>query len=116
MNHPVISGTAYLPGPNQVEVMFSVDADPANHAYPLRIDAYATDRDEPMQGRYWLGFDTYGTDGATAILTFDLPADFLTGGIIALTAIDADGNTSELSAPMVFGQVDRMFVDGFEFP
>lgn len=116
MNHPQIFGASYLPGSNQVEVMFSVDSDPANHTYPLRIDAYATDRDEPMQGRYWLGFDTYSTDGATETRTFDLSDDFVTGGMVALTATDADGNTSELSAPALFGQVDKIFIDGFEFP
>jgi hypothetical protein len=116
MNHPELLGADFLPAMEQVEVMFRVDSVPANHGYPLRIDAYATDRNEPIQGRYWLGFVTYVSAGVTETAIFDLPEAFYSGGLLSLTATDIDGNTSELSPSLLFGQIDAVFRDGFEFP
>ena len=114
MNYPDIVSAGFSSVPFAfTSVNFSVDATEANASYPLTIDAYFSEQDEPMQGRTYLGSVTYATAQASVIETFTLPAGS-TGGLIALTATSADGNTSELSPAVMIGTFDIIFKNGFE--
>jgi len=115
MNYPDILSAAFIPGsPAGVSVDFSVDATAANASYPLKIDAFWTDREEVMQGRLYLTRVTYPTPQAMQNAIFDLNAFATTGGQIALMATDALGNSSELSPSVTFGTIDLIMRDGFE--
>ncbi|WP_395376836.1 hypothetical protein [Marinicella sp. W31] len=114
MNYPEILNADFSSLPFPItSINFSVDATEANAAYPLTIDAYFNSEDESMQGRTYLGSVTYNVAQATAIESFTLP-NGTTGGQIALTATDANGNTSELSPAVMVGQIDLIFRNGFD--
>ena len=114
MNYPEILNADYSSMPfASTSISFTVDATEANATYPLTIDAYFNSEDEPTQGRIYLGSVNYTTAQATVLESFTLPANS-TGGQIALTATDANGNTSELSPAVIIGQIDLIFKDSFD--
>ncbi|MCB1033022.1 MAG: DUF11 domain-containing protein, partial [Acidobacteria bacterium] len=98
-NRPVFSGAVTSGG--STDVSYLVDSDPANSAYPLRVEIFLADADGE-EGETFLGFDEYteadhqacGASPCPKTLTLGaLPAG---AGLVA-TATDADGNTSEFS-------------------
>ncbi|MFV1981623.1 MAG: hypothetical protein ACC655_10750, partial [Rhodothermia bacterium] len=103
-NFPVIA-TA-IQSPSKLELIFLVDSDPTNAAYPIRVEFFVADADS-QEGMTFLFSQTYtagswGNCGSPpcarfAILFADFPA---IGDLIVATATDADGNTSEFSAPV----------------
>lgn len=120
MNTPDIHSVIYSVGmptmgiPSTLEVQYSVDATAANATYPLDIEVFWTDRDEPMQGRYSLASVEYATPQAIQTTVFDLPIGGESGGKIAMIATDDEGNSSEMSSPLNFGQIELLLRDGFE--
>lgn len=115
MNYPEILTSVFIPGsPAAVSVDFTVDATAANAAYPLTVQAFWTDREEPMQGRFFLTSVTYATPQAIQNEVFTLPAFATTGGKLALMVTDDDGHSSELSPSVTFGQIELFLRDGFE--
>lgn len=118
INYPAIISTTFNTSvsPPELTVQYFVDADEGNVSYPLYVDFYWTDRDEPMQGRYFLGTDfDYDTASETVTHTMTLPVD-TPGGFVAATTLDGDErNTSELSDPVMFGTPDVIHIDGFGF-
>lgn len=118
INFPAITAVTFdsSVSPPELTVQYFVDAAEGNVSYPLFVDFYWTDRDEPMQGRYFLGTDfDYDTDSETVTHTMMLPAG-TPGGYVAATALDGDErNTSELTQAILFGTPDVIHVDGFGF-
>ncbi len=115
MNWPEILTAVFIPGsPAMVSVDFTVDATAANAAYPLTVQAFWTDREEPMQGRFFLTSVEYPTPQAVQNAVYNLPAFARTGGKISLMVTDDDGNSSELSPAVTFGQIELLLRDGFE--
>lgn len=115
MNHPQIISTLFTPGdPAMIRVDYSIDTTAANAAYPLTVQAYWTDREEAMQGRFFLTSVEYPNPQSIQSTDFELPAFFNGGGKIALMVSDDDGNSSELSPSATFGQIELLLRDGFE--
>lgn len=109
-NFPIIEGTDYDPQQNVVTVEFQVPSDPdasgsgaSNYgSNGLDVDVYRIDADEE-EGRDYLGTLRYtATDfrsGPVQTKTFTPQKSVTIRDKIVLTATDADGNTSEFSAP-----------------
>jgi len=120
LNSPEILSTTYSAGmpsmsiPATVEIEFRVDASAANAAYPLEIQAFRTDRPEPMQGRYFLTSVEYSVPQTAQTAIFELPIGSEIGGQIALIATDDEGHSSEMSPAMTFGVPELLLRDGFE--
>ncbi len=115
MNYPDILTSVFIPGsPSAVSVDFRVDTTAANATYPLTVQAFWTDREEPMQGRFFLTSVEYASPQAIQNNVFTLPAFATTGGKLALMVTDSDGNSSELSPSVTFGQIELLLRDGFE--
>lgn len=115
-NYPeIISATLNeAVSPPELEITYLVDSDSNNAMYPLTIDFYWTDRDEPMQGRFQLGTESdYSTPGQMATIIFNLPTG-TTYGLLAATATDFDFNASEMSPPIPFGTPEVIFMDSLE--
>ncbi|MEM0961908.1 MAG: right-handed parallel beta-helix repeat-containing protein, partial [Bacteroidota bacterium] len=92
---------APIDGGQTLAVTYAVDSAPANATYPLRVEFFLAD-DDGEEGQTFLGADAYPESDAqaqrTAVFTIDAPvAD---GARLLATATDADGNTSEFSAPL----------------
>ncbi|GAB4201501.1 MAG: hypothetical protein Tsb002_38120 [Wenzhouxiangellaceae bacterium] len=114
MNYPQIQNVTFIPGPPVIaRVDFQIDATTANAAYPLTVQAYWTDREEAMQGRFFDNSFTYNTPQAVATIDLTLP-NFVTGGKLALLVTDNNGNSSELSPGVNFGVIELIHKDGFE--
>lgn len=115
MNSPEILTAVFIPGsPAMVNVDFRVDATAANASYPLTVQAFWTDREERMQGRFFITSVEYATPQAIQNESFQLNAFATTGGKLALMVTDADGNSSELSPAVTFGEIELLLRDGFE--
>lgn len=97
-NIPQFIGDATLLG-NSFSVRYRVNSAPANSGYPLDIEFFIADFDN-QEGRTYLATDQYALANAQqekqAIIP--LPAS-LTNAFFVATATDANGNTSEFSAP-----------------
>ena len=95
-NHPKIS--AYSVNGSQFELTYRVDSDPANSAYPLRVDFYKALGDE---GELLLDSDVYASANAQqdkAVTLMIPPGVSLTNDdVIVAIATDADGRSSEFS-------------------
>ncbi len=114
MNSPEIITSVFMPGsPPMLSVDFRVDASSANAAYPITVQAFWTDREEPMQGRFFITSTEYPTAQLIQNVVYTLP-NGTTGGRFAMTATDDDGNTSEMSAAVDFGVIETLLKDGFE--
>ncbi len=113
MNYPEIQGIVF-DGNTSINIDVLVDATGANASYPLTIDVYY-DANETggIQGRQLVASYTYFTPQSIQNDTFNLPS-MVTGGYLRLTATDDVGNTSEMSPPTEFGEIDLIFKDGFE--
>ena len=109
-NFPVIVSVAPLG--NQLTVRYRVPTATAYATYPLTVRFYRT---AASGGDRWLADDTYDAVDAELEkqIVLTLPAGVTASGLIA-TAADAAGNTSEFSDPLVFGNPDLIFADGFE--
>lgn len=114
MNNPEILGWALIPGsPPILEVDYTLEASAANVQFPVRIELYWTDREEIMQGRYFLGHNIYDTPGAVRTIAKELPFD-IDYGKFALRAIDDGYHSSEFSFAVIHGQIDLLLRDSFE--
>ena len=105
-NFPSLVGDAQLiTGALRIE--YSVPSAPVNSTYDLRIEFFIAD-DEQEEGKTILGFDTFtAAEFAAGLKTITLPAgNAVAGDFLVATATDADGNTSEFSAPIL------VFYDG----
>ncbi|PWN07178.1 Ig-like domain-containing protein, partial [Rhodohalobacter mucosus] len=99
-NSPDIS--AYSLSSDQLSITYSLNSDPANTAYPVRVEFFRPSTDF-TQARTYLGSDSYtSTDYSSGnkfvTITLPSPGDFGDGDLLVATATDAAGNTSELSA------------------
>lgn len=112
-NHPDIA-FANL-GTDEVVVTWSVDTSATNAAYPLMVDFYLGDGSGTRQGAEFLSRYLYDVPFALVVAGVPLPAGATGGDLLAVT-VDADGNTSEFSAPVAFGAPQALFSDGFESP
>jgi hypothetical protein len=96
-NHPNIS-TFNVNG-NQFELTYRVDSDPANSAYPLRVDFYKATGDE---GELLLDSDVYASTNAQQdkAVTLMIPTGVSLGNndVIVAIATDANGRSSEFSS------------------
>lgn len=96
-NYPELSGAEI--SDDVLTLDYSIDADPANQAYPIEVDLFKVDNTFLGDGRIeHLMSDTYELGDGTVTLTGSAAALGVSGGhdLVAL-ATDADGNTSELS-------------------
>lgn len=113
-NTPVL--LFHAPEGDGLQVGLSVDSDPANAAYPLFIEFYASE--DPAgggparEGNVVLGTASYTAPGVASKTVSAPPAS--ARWLLAL-ATDADGNTSEFSAaiPLV-APGPAIFANGFE--
>ncbi|MEJ8569823.1 right-handed parallel beta-helix repeat-containing protein [Elongatibacter sediminis] len=122
-NAPVLSNIVFddSVNPPTVSVDYTVDTTTDNSTYPLTIEFYVAD--QPGQAG---GVSIHrGTPSLNPLISYpDAPAlktavlnlpENTEGGIMRALAIDAEGNTSELSAALEFGVIDMvLFRDGFE--
>jgi hypothetical protein len=101
-NAPEIMGSTLAGG--QLTVTYVVDSDPANAAYPLRVEVFRAYNGEG--GAAFLGADTYtstdhsvcGSAPCTKTFSFTPVAPVVETDLFTATATDADGNTSEYTA------------------
>lgn len=115
MNFPEITVLGYDMSSETLLIELLVDSATANAIYPLRIDFYWHDRDEPNQGQRYLGNVAY--DAPQSAVTYELVLpEGTTGGTLRATATENDGagNTSEMSPERMFGFFDPIFDDDFE--
>jgi hypothetical protein len=96
-NSPRIEQIAYAGG--AIVLTYRVDTAPANAAWPLRIDF-------ARGAGAGVALDSYGLADAQTSKTVTFPASLAQGLPFALTATDADGNTSEFAG-------DGLFADSF---
>ncbi len=104
-NFPQISAFA-LAG-DQLELSYTVDSDPGNSAYPLRVDFYRALGDE---GEVLLGSDSYpeGSAGQLRTTTLSLPTaiDYNAEDVVTAIATDANGRSSEFSFDTAEVEID----------
>ena len=103
-NFPVIEIADYDADAFFLTVDFSVPSAPQHAAYPLRIEFFLADSSPAGQGKHLLGITEYATGDYPNDRTSFFPvtagaAAIGPGARIVATATDADGNTSEFSAP-----------------
>jgi CSLREA domain-containing protein len=118
LNFPQVEQVHFnaLANPPMLTVHYRVTAEPDNADYPLFIDFYWSDMDEPAQGRYFIGTDfSYTEPGKEKVHVLNLPVE-TAGGWLTGTSLDQGGNTSELASRVLFGLPpgELIFKDGFE--
>lgn len=114
-NFPILGNADYDEQAGEVTFDVTVPTNGPNAVFPLTIEFY-----EPFgnvqSGPDDLGFRlqtvAYDTPNAVQSVTLSVSS----GKAVSAVAIDADGNTSEASDPLVFGAGDALFNDGFETP
>jgi CSLREA domain-containing protein len=89
----------------EITVVYDVDFE----SVPLTVEFFIADGDE---GRIFVGTQEFIGAGAQSFMVD--AAAFTIGDRLVATAADADGNTSEFSAPAEIVFLDRIFRDGFE--
>ncbi len=95
-------------------LLASVDSAALFVSYPLSVSLYLADPTTLDQGDGYLGDFFIGTEGETIELESPVPGGLISAYLIATTT-DAAGNTSEFSAPILFGELpEQIFADGFE--
>ncbi len=101
-NYPVLQSVKEIG--SVLSFRFRVPTSPSNHAYPLTLDFYVADSDG-QEGQTYLG--SYSLPEGEAfdqvVRSITPVADVGEGDQIVATATDADGNTSEFSAPVLLG-------------
>jgi hypothetical protein len=110
-NTPVIDFANIVDG--ALHVQFRVEAAAGNTALPLDIDFYLADGTGRRQGHRFLTTRQFEFAGTYVYTNLGLPSG-TTGGLVLAMATDADGNSSEFSAELVFGSASGIFDDGFE--
>src|SRR5690606_42041117 len=98
-NFPEIASA--ILGELSVDVAYFVPTDPANASYPLTIDFYLSSADG--EGQTWIGaqlFDEADHAAGTPKVVTDALAFVGEPPHVVATATDAEGNTSEFSAPV----------------
>ncbi len=99
-NTPVIlAAEAENPGLN---VSYRIDTATNNAAYPFRVEFFLADADGE-EGQTFLIADNYIIQNAQQVARFRVPqiTNVSPGNVLVATAIDANGNTSEFSAPII---------------
>ena len=112
-NYPEVFDVSVV-GPRGVsvlEVTWQMDSSPVNTLYPVEAHFYLADESGDGEGRVYLGSDSVTSPGSMQMSGLTLPTD-ISGGWLVATATDEDGNTSEFSPVVEFG--DPLFTDGFE--
>jgi hypothetical protein len=103
-NYPDLANAAWDGAAHELAVASFVTTDPANAAYPLRIDYYRADADG-QEGEAWLGASLFTAadyaNGEPVTATFVPDSAVGPGDVVVTTATDAGGNTSEFSAGVV---------------
>ncbi|MEZ4700480.1 MAG: T9SS type A sorting domain-containing protein [Rhodothermales bacterium] len=100
MNYPDVSRAFYRPGSDALIIDYSVSSDSAVVPYPLTIDAYLVDSATDRQAKSFIGTHSYTSPDS--LVSFEIDANSVAWDstlYVVLTATDADGNTSEFSAP-----------------
>lgn len=118
-NYPLLV-SAVLDGsvsPPELSVNWQMDSVAGNSTYPIVADFYLADSEASGEGRTYLGFDLTSAAGLDNPIALTLPMG-TSGGFLVATATDlnGDGNTSEFSIPLLFGDPQAIFSDGFESP
>lgn len=102
--------------PATLDITYLVDSNSSAAAYPMLVDFHLGRpfRDDAVQ---YLGTDIYSLASARLQVTrrVNLPPG-MTGGWLVAQAHDGDGNSSEITLSMPFGEFDAVFRDGFETP
>ncbi|MGV6853333.1 MAG: hypothetical protein ACWA5R_14310 [bacterium] len=117
INAPEIIFTDYDLLANQITVTYRISSDPANQVFPLNVRVCLTDDDFEECRLPFNGFtSTYelADVGLDKTIVVDLPSTIilpLSRPVVGLVT-DADGNSSEVSAPMFFDSF--IFQDSFE--
>ena len=114
MNHPEFGEAVPIPGTSPIEtvVTFRVDSEPANQAYPIKVDFYRADDYGERQGTAFLASATFDTFGTEETITLELPAGVGIDRHFTALATDADGNTSEFAPARSLGET--IFRDSYE--
>ncbi|HEY6563003.1 MAG TPA: right-handed parallel beta-helix repeat-containing protein, partial [Pirellulaceae bacterium] len=108
-NTPVAAGPALL-NAGMIRVDLSVDSLPANATYPLRLEIFQADGADE-EGQRFIVSSSYDLANFPGDRTVTFPAGTLvTGDVLVVTATDANGNTSEFSAPIII----ELAPDAFE--
>ena len=118
-NYPTLV-SAVLNGsvsPPELSINWQMDSAVGNSAYPIVADFYLADSEISGEGRTYLSFDLTSAPGLDNPVTLTLPIG-TRGGFLVATATDLNGtrNTSEFSIPLLFGDPQTIFSDGFESP
>lgn len=98
MNYPDVTRAFYRPGSEEIVVEYSISSSDFFINYPLTVDVYLADDSTSGEGKTYIGSDTYLAENVADTFRVDAnlvswaPEDF-----VVLTAMDADGNTSEFS-------------------
>jgi len=93
-NYPDVS-LASINTISTLTVNYLVDSDTSNSTYPLTVQLFKTD--SVGQGKYLLHSGSYSFNESAEIMI--LNEEIEPGDKVVATATDADGNTSEFSAP-----------------
>ncbi len=100
---------AYIDAAGDVQVYYTIDTDPAHAKYPLKVEFFNN-----VSGGFFVE-DTYEAADARKERKFTLGKAAMlgvkAGDILALTATDMEGNTSEVT----FALVDTSSIAGLEF-
>jgi hypothetical protein len=114
LNHPVLLEPQWVQvaGVPRVRVRVRHDAQAGTVDFPVYVELHlTTEAVREAGGR--LGFVAITQPGEEASADLALPAGTRGGHLTALASAAAAGS-SELSAPLVFGDPDGLFFDGFE--
>ncbi|MFN1834311.1 right-handed parallel beta-helix repeat-containing protein [Balneola sp. MJW-20] len=103
-NYPEIISMTYDSVNTEVEIIYSLDTDPANATYPINIDFYKDSGDRQAAG--YLGTaslfeNDFGETDTVRYNNVEFTSLQIADQIIGV-ATDSDGNSSEFSAPVGF--------------
>lgn len=115
-NFPVLSSAGYDSGSNTATFSYQVPSPSGSSAYPLQVEFFLAD--SGGEGRTFLGTDTFTSGNQSSSqqrTTVSNPSVALAvNDLIVATATDANGNTSEFSAPILVGtQTPPLAIAGF---
>lgn len=104
-------------GSGGLEVTYTVDCQPGNADYDLRVEFFVTDGDGPGATLQYLGYATwttadYGAGSSTIVIPDAASLGVEWGDLIVATTTDELGNSSEVGTSTSFDEA--IFADGFE--